>query len=165
MATNSQIFRLVMSQFATGVACVTARTPEGLLGLTINSLVSVSLEPPLILFCLKKTSSSLPYFKARKAFIINILSEDQEEVASSFANPLLRDWRLITLGETVSGQPVIQGAVSYLECCPQTFYEGGDHEIILAEVTSLGVQEGASPLIFCQRRFHGLPELVSKKVA
>lgn len=165
MSETPQDFRFVMSRFATGVACVTARTPEGLLGLTVNSLVSVSLDPPLILFCLKKASSSLPHFKAGNAFVINILSEDQEEIAAAFANPALRNWALVTLGETEGGHPRIQGSVAFLECRPEIFYDGGDHEIILSRVLSLGAQTEASPLVFCQRRFHGLPdrELLKKK--
>ncbi len=157
MGDASQDLRFVMSRFATGVACVTARTSEGLLGLTVNSLVSVSLKPPLILFCLKKTSSSLPHFKAGNKFVINILSEDQEEIASAFANPALRDWGLVRLEETGGGHPKIQGSAAFLECHPETFYDGGDHEIILSRVLSLGARAEASPLIFCQRRFHGLP--------
>src|ERR1039457_6912146 len=84
---NSRSFRQLMGCFATGVTVVTAHDPElGPVGITINSLTSVSLKPPLVLFCLEKNAHIYAVFRKSKYFAVNILGEGQEEVSRHLAD-------------------------------------------------------------------------------
>ena len=88
MLMDPSAFRAVLGRYATGVAVVTARGPEGVpVGLTVNSFTSVSLDPPLVLFCLDRQAGSGPAFAATDCFAVNILGTDHARVSSRFADP------------------------------------------------------------------------------
>src|SRR5260221_10624284 len=78
MTIEKDFFRQVMGQFSTGVSVVTTRSDEGLAGLTVNSFTSVSLDPPLVLFCADLRSIVLPFFRASGTFAVNVLTSEQE---------------------------------------------------------------------------------------
>ena len=80
-------FRAICGQFATGINVITTSHNNKNIGFTANSFTSVSLEPPVILFCLKTDSASNEAFQQSKAFVINILSDAQQDVSNAFANP------------------------------------------------------------------------------
>ena len=92
MTIEKDFFRQVMGQFTTGVTVVTARSQDGLAGLTVNSFTSVSLEPPLVLICVDLYSTALPFIRASGNFAVNILTSEQE---NSFA--MLRNYFIRTL--------------------------------------------------------------------
>ena len=85
MTIDKDFFRQVMGQFTTGVTVVTARSQDGLAGLTVNSFTSVSLEPPLILICVDLFSTALPFIRASGSFAVNILTSEQEDLSRCFA--------------------------------------------------------------------------------
>jgi len=84
MAIEKNFFRQVMGRFATGVTVVTTCVRENLVGLTVNSFCSVSLDPPLVLVCIDLNSSTLPYFRESGSFVVNILSDQQEHLSRCF---------------------------------------------------------------------------------
>lgn len=142
--------RSVLGRFATGVAVVTAATPEGPVGMTANSFTSVSLEPPVVLFCAAHSSRTYPHIQRAGAFAVNILSRTQEEVSNTFARKE-EDDRFAEVGiETdVTGAPILSDSIAYLDCRMVDRIEHGDHVIVLGEVTAAGVQPGDSePLLF-----------------
>src|SRR3546814_17778488 len=107
-----QAFRDAMGRFVTGVAVATTRSPSGEpIGVTINSFTSVSLDPPLVLFCLDRRARTLPAFQATGFFAVNVLAADQQEHSVRFARRF-DDWTGIAHTAWVTGAPIIGGSVA-----------------------------------------------------
>jgi len=146
-------FRQMMGCFATGVAVVTARGSDGVgVGLTINSLTSVSLDPPLVLFCLDKKAQLYPTFKKAGFFAVNFLAEGQEAISRHFAdhhhNPKPKNlW-----DKPQEGCPILRQTLGWIACRKTALYKGGDHDIFMGEVVRLHKRSGhRDPLVY----FHG----------
>lgn len=132
---DSRQFSRALSQFATGVTVITARLPDGaFVGVTINSFNSVSLEPPLVLWSLAHTATSMAAFSASTGYVINVLAGDQIELAQRFAEP--GDDRFNTVSYSLSRQgiPVLAGSVAWFECHHRSRYVEGDHVIFVGAV-------------------------------
>ena len=132
---DSKQFRQALSQFATGVTVITACQGDGrFVGVTINSFNSVSLEPPLVLWSLAHTASSMAVFSAAASYVINVLAGDQIELAQRFAKS--GEDRFDALPYTLSGAgiPVLAGSVAWFECRHRSRYVEGDHVIFVGEV-------------------------------
>lgn len=152
--------RSVLSSFATGVTVVTATTEHGPVGMTANSFTSVSLEPPVVLFCAAHSSRTYPHIERAGAFAVNILSRMQERVSETFARKEEGD-RFARIGtETVvTGAPVLSDSIAYLDCRMVDRIEHGDHVIVLGEVTAAGVhQTDSEPLLFFRGSYRGPAE-------
>ncbi len=152
--TDPLHFRNALGRFATGIAVVTMFVPEdGLLGVTINSFASVSLEPPLVLFSLAQDSQMLEPLLEQERFGISVLGSDQQRLSEQFAfeeHPRSYDKADIDMD---SGQtPLLVGALAVLDCRVRQVVEGGDHQIILGEVESFEFREG-DPLLYFQGRY------------
>lgn len=157
MSFNHAEFRQALSQFATGVAVITARGQDGEdIGLTINSFSSVSLDPPLILFSIDRRALSLPALEAAEGYAVNVLSRDQEQLSNQFARPLANKWDGIkhTLGDAKI--PLLHGVLAHFECLPYAQHDGGDHVIFVGRVTRFVAPNDAAPLLFFRGRYHGL---------
>jgi flavin reductase (DIM6/NTAB) family NADH-FMN oxidoreductase RutF len=142
-----------MGSFATGVTIVTCEVDGGVHGATVNSFTSVSLNPPLVLASLAKSSKASRYLRGRP-FTVNILSAEQEEHALHFAG------RPQAALETRFGKedvaPRIEGCMAYVFCRPWRVHEAGDHDLILGEVVGVeAVPESAQaqPLVFYRGGF------------
>jgi len=156
-------FRKIMSQFATGITTVTARTDEGTVyGVTVNSFTSVSLDPPLVLICLDNRLSGFQAFRVGRVFGVSVLSESQEQVSRYFAQRGLdKSEAEYTTGRT--GVPLVAGALAYLECEIVAAYPAGDHTIFVGqvkagEIAPSGEDKGA--LLYFRSRYTklgGLP--------
>lgn len=143
-----------MSHFTTGVAILTRCDSEGHPhGMTINSLTSASLEPPLLLFCLNQYSKTALCFTEASNFAVNILSSDQESLARSFAAHDLKNWKKVEWGISSLGNPILKGCVTALECKPKAIHAAGDHHILIAEVLHLERGESDKPLVFYKSHF------------
>jgi flavin reductase (DIM6/NTAB) family NADH-FMN oxidoreductase RutF len=143
-------YRRVMGHFATGVAVVTTRREDGRpCGLTANALCSVSLEPTLILVCIERTADSHDCIRAAGSFAVNVLGEDRGETLSRrFAASDADDkFQGVAYREEVSGSPVLEGAMAWLDCRVAEEISGGDHTIFLGEVLAGDAREG-SPLVY-----------------
>lgn len=147
-----------MGNFATGVTVVTIRHPDGgPAGLTVNSLTSVSLEPPLVLFCLDRAAHIYPLFRRAKFFAVNILGETQEAVSRHFAdfrhNPKpKRLW-----AKPQGGCPILNGTLGWMVCRKMAVHQSGDHDIIIGEAVKLHVREPArAPLLYFHGRYRRL---------
>lgn len=132
---DTRQFRQALSQFATGVTVITARRPDGaFFGVTINSFNSVSLDPPLVLWSLAHTSSTMAAFAATGAYVINVLSGDQIELAQRFSRPGADRFEALPFELSKRGLPVLPGTVAWFECRHRSRYSEGDHVIFVGEV-------------------------------
>ena len=141
-------FRSVLGHFATGVTIITAMDGGEPTGVAANSFTSVSLDPPLVLFCVARTSTTWPRIERAQRFAVNILGEHQEELSRLFATKGAdrfgqTDWHL-----GVGGSPVLHDVLAYLDCEFWAEYDGGDHIIVVGRVLDLGVSRQAAPLVF-----------------
>lgn len=149
--------RKVVGTFPTGVTVITTTTDDGdPYGMTANSFTSVSLNPALVLVCLRRGSRLITAITRRQQFGINILDHSQEVVARHFADPLRRtddysfgpEERFIS----ESGIPFIRGAIAHLECRLYAMHPGGDHVVCVGEILGTNAAEG-HPLTFVTGRF------------
>lgn len=151
-------FKTLMRHWATGVTIVTTRGPDGPHGMTANTFTGVSLDPPLILVCVDQRTRTHEHVKQMGVFGVHILHVGQEELSNRCAGlrgeagNLLADLPHFT---SPSGIPLLEECMMALECRVQATYDGGDHTIFLAEVTSTRGGEG-SPLIYFNRGYHTL---------
>lgn len=132
---DSRHFRQALSQFATGVTIITTRLPEGtFLGLTASSFNSVSLDPPLVLWSLAQTASSLPVFTGNSHYVINILSGNQAALAERFAKRIDNRFEGVDFELSHTGLPILKGVAAWFECHNRSRYPEGDHVIFVGEV-------------------------------
>jgi len=141
-------FRQVLGHFPTGVTVVTARTPDGPVGMAIGSFTSLSLEPPQVLFCAGKQSSSWPRIRATGTFCVNILAEDQEDVCRVFASRAADKFAEVGWRRSGNGSPIIDGSLAYIDCRIDGVIESGDHFIVIGGVQDLEVLHEGGPLVF-----------------
>jgi 3-hydroxy-9,10-secoandrosta-1,3,5(10)-triene-9,17-dione monooxygenase reductase component len=151
---SKRLFRDVMGRFCTGIAIVTSYDERGPVGLTCQSLASVSLDPPLVLFCGGKDSTSLPRILATGRFCINVLADTHHDMARSFAvsgaNKFAHGrWQL-----SENGLPQIDGAVACIGCSVDMIHPAGDHDIVIGRVDWLRAASDVTPLLFYRSEFH-----------
>jgi flavin reductase (DIM6/NTAB) family NADH-FMN oxidoreductase RutF len=152
--------RSVFGSFATGITVLTAKgdTP---LGMTANSFTSVSLSPPLTLVCVDREAAIHEAILKEELFAVSVLSSGQEQVAKYFATHSRprgeQEFALIdSIPGSLTGAPVLSGALAWMECRLTAVYDGGDHSIFLGEVLDLGRGSGSDALLFHHGRFHRL---------
>ena len=151
MSISKEEFRSALSRFASGVTVVTTKDSSGkLYGITVSAFCSVSLEPPLILICIEKDTGSHHAFEQSRAFVVNILREDQQHISDRFASPLDDKFGEISYRSGIEDLPVLEDALANLECRLRYSHEGGDHTIFVGEVEKATVN-GGEPLLY----FHG----------
>lgn len=141
-------FRQVCGKFATGIVVATVMGEGRPHGVTVNSFTSVSLDPPLILFCLDRRAAILPHFQTAGHFAINILEEAQIEISGRFARTGLERFEGVEWRAGATGVPVLEGTLAFLECALESIAEGGDHVIVLGEVMRAGCRDGRPLLYF-----------------
>ena len=137
-----------MGRFPTGVAVVTALTDEGPAGLAVNSVASLSLDPPLMLVCLDRGSRTLRSVESAGRFGINVLGAGTEPVARSFARkvPVAEKWDDVGWSAE-GGIPRLDAAIVFIACEMRDVVSGGDHVIVTGEVEAIGERPG-EPLLF-----------------
>ncbi|WP_226896132.1 flavin reductase family protein [Polymorphobacter sp. PAMC 29334] len=154
---DARRLRDAFGAFATGVTVVTTRGPDGnRVGLTANSLTSVSLDPPLLLFCPARTASALPTVEASQRFAINVLAADQQAVADRFARRDVDRFAEATW-EDWDGLPILTGALANFACTMFADHDGGDHRVIIGRVERLRMNAERDPLLYFRgayRRVH-----------
>ena len=164
---EDRAFRRALGEFATGVAVVTARSKEGeLVGMTMSSFNSVSIDPPLVLFCVDRKARSLPAMLEARGFAINVLARDQEGISNQFARALSDKWTQIKTSVGHAEAPLISGALAHFECAPFANYDGGDHVIFVVRVLRhTSRSEAAAPLIFFRGRYRDLVDETEREPA
>jgi flavin reductase (DIM6/NTAB) family NADH-FMN oxidoreductase RutF len=148
MPPDEASFRTVLGHFATGVTIITAMDGGEPIGVSANSFTSVSLDPPLVLFCAAKSSTTWPRIKAGGKFTVNILNEQQEDVCRVFATRGVDRFGRIGWRPSANGSPILHDTVAYIDCEIESEYDAGDHVIVVGKVQELGVTAEHGPLIF-----------------
>lgn len=150
---DTRELRRVFGLFTTGVTVVTAVNPgPEPVGVTANSVTSVSLEPPLMLWCLANKSSSLAAFSLGSPFAIHILAVNQSDIALHFARSGQGKFEVDAWWRAHPSPPVIDGALARIECRVESLLPGGDHTIIVGHIESVSLNS-AQPLAFHASRF------------
>lgn len=143
---NERLLRHAFGRFATGVTVVTTGTPEGPVGMTANSFSSVSLEPPLVLWCLGKASDRFHVFAPAQRFAIHVLDANQQTLSNGFArDPGFFDQTAWHEGR--DGVPVLDACLARFDCVQHASHDAGDHVILVGRVLSVDIAEG-TPLLF-----------------
>ncbi|RZS90058.1 flavin reductase (DIM6/NTAB) family NADH-FMN oxidoreductase RutF [Motilibacter rhizosphaerae] len=158
-------FRAAFRRHPAGVVVVTADAGAGPAGLTATSLVSVSLDPPMVSLAIAESASAWPALSRAGSFVVNLLGQDHPELAQHFATrgidrfaPPTRWVRLTT------GEPALLDAASWLRCATDERVRVGDHWLVLGRVTAARVDPEAAPLVYHDRRYHGLGEHTALEV-
>ena len=149
MPASENEFRGTMSLYPTGVCVVSAQVDERApFGITINSFTSLSLEPPLVMWNLQKTSDKYKEWRDAEFFAVNMLRADQKDLSLKFAmrGQSAIDESLLYRAE--SGCPILSDCLATLECKVHARYEEGDHVIIIGEVLNAKSDPEADPLTF-----------------
>jgi flavin reductase (DIM6/NTAB) family NADH-FMN oxidoreductase RutF len=152
-------FRNALGQFPTGVVVATARTQTGeVIGMTMSSFNSVSLDPPLILFSVNRGTLSFSAWQSMPRYAINVLNEDQEQISNQFARAGANKWEGIPVLTSAAGVPMLPNAAVVFECTNHARHDGGDHEIFVGRVEAMHEHAftRGRPLVFFEGRYRQL---------
>lgn len=148
-------FRDVLGLFCTGVTVVTSVSHGEPVGMTCQSFSSVSLEPPLVMFCPAKTSRAWPLMRQAGFFCVNFLAADQRDISNAMASKGADKYDGVGWRPGITGAPVLDGVLGYVDCIVETVHEAGDHYIVVGRVRELAPGDGrvsdegkADPLLF-----------------
>ena len=155
---SSEEFRDAMARLPAGVVVISTRLGDEFRGLTASSLVSISLEPPMVLVGLERESATRAAILESKAFNVSLLTRSQEFLADRFAGraPAIDvRWANLPYRLGANGIPLVEGCAAWLECRLVQNHPAGDHEICVGEVLAAAVG-GGDPLILWDRTFWSL---------
>jgi len=166
MAADAQDFKSALGRFASGVTVVTLKTADGDHGMTASAFCSLSLDPPLVLVCVKKGNTTHGLLESAEGFGINLLGAEQISVSNRFAGwgfPEDQDkWADLEVSRgAVSGAPLIGGAMAQLDCTKWAAKDGGDHTIFIGQVenaASFGDRDDLAPLLYFAGKYRGVGE-------
>lgn len=133
-ALDARAFRRTLGQFATGVTIIATEADGRPAGVTANSFSSLSLDPPLVLWSIARTSRSFTTFCAAKHFAVSILTAEQIDVSQKLSSASEEKFSDVAWRPGIGGAPLIEEAAATLECSTETIYEGGDHIILIGRV-------------------------------
>ena len=157
---SPQVLRGALGRFATGVTIISCRDAAGLpVGLTANSFASLSLDPPLVLWSLRKASSSLAAFDAALHFVINVLAETQVDLSRRFASSQADKFTEGTWADGLGGAPVLAGCAAVFECQVEARHAVGDHVLFIGRVLRLA-DLAVAPLLFQGGHYRMLGEVL-----
>lgn len=151
MPVSPEEFRAALSRFASGITVVTSVDASGFPhGITVSAFCSVSLDPPLILVCIDRTTGSHHAVIETGVFVVNFLAAGQDEISERFSLTDIDKFELGGFRNGIGGVPVLDESLVSLECTLRSTFDGGDHSIFVGQVESVRVRDVA-PLVY----FHG----------
>ena len=161
MTVSQDLFKQTMGSFPTGVTVTTAYSETGaVVGMTASAFSSVSLDPLLVLMCPAKDAECYQPLTAASNFSIHLLAGDQAALAWQFAKSDVNKTDGLDIVRGPSGSPKIKGCLAYLECRHYALYDGGDHGILVGEVTHIEFLDRArDPLVYCKSALGTLPAI------
>jgi flavin reductase (DIM6/NTAB) family NADH-FMN oxidoreductase RutF len=151
-AFTGKDFRNALGAFATGVTVITTQSGEHPYGMTANAFSSLSLDPPLILVCVKSAAEGSQIIDQNGVFAVNVLGAEQEALSRYFSSkerPRGVDaFKEISHRRGRSGSPILEGVAAFLDCRVTARHPAGDHIIFIGEVLALGIDSSVEPLLF-----------------
>lgn len=145
-------FKHVIGHFASGVSVITVRNKEIDFGITASAVSSVSVEPPMLLVCVNKSTGTCHAISDTGSFTVNIVNETQKELALQFARANSDKFRGVDFSYGELGNPVLHDTLAYLECRVVEEVTGGTHSIFLGEVQNAHAASG-DPLVYYRGKF------------
>ena len=157
MPIDQNAFKEALRGWASGVTVVTSRAGEKIHGMTVSAFSSVSADPPLVLVCANRSSTTHGIIEEGGVFAVNILAEHQQEVSNVFASSKYEDSRLERVGwtEGATGAPIIDEALASLECRVRSAHHEGSHTIYIGHVESVHASD-ADPLLYYKGGYRSL---------
>jgi 3-hydroxy-9,10-secoandrosta-1,3,5(10)-triene-9,17-dione monooxygenase reductase component len=148
-AQAARKFRDVLGRFASGITVVTSISAGEPVGMTCQSFMSVSLEPPLVLFSPAKTARAWPAIQRSGRFCVNFLAADQKPLSNTMASRGIDKFADLSWTVTsATGSPLLDGALGYVDCTIHAVYEAGDHYVVIGRVQDLDATRDEEPLLF-----------------
>ncbi len=150
MAFDSTLYRQVLGQFATGVTLVTTLSDGEPWAMTANSFTSISLHPPLVLVAVTHGLRTNDAIRRSRAFGVSILAADQMWLAKRFGSRIRPDNQFgdVPMRSAVTGSPLIEGSLAWLDCELADMVEQGDHTVFFGHVVDLSLGRTADPLLY-----------------
>lgn len=156
-AADRLALRAALGRYATGVTIITCRGADGApVGLTANSFSALSLDPPLVLWSLRRASGSLAPFAAAPGFAVNVLAEEQVELSRRFASSVADKFHLGEWSAGEHGAPVLSGCSAVFECALATQQVAGDHVLFIGRVLRHRHAPEVPALVFQAGHYHGV---------
>jgi flavin reductase (DIM6/NTAB) family NADH-FMN oxidoreductase RutF len=156
MPVTQAEFRAALSRFPSGITVVTSRGTDGNFhGITVSAFCSVSLDPPLILVCIEKTTISHLAISSSGSFVVNVLARADEDLSERFSIPAANKFDGISYRVGLDGIPILDVALVALECRLQDAFDGGDHTIFVGLVAKASIRDG-KPLVYFHGNYHDL---------
>jgi flavin reductase (DIM6/NTAB) family NADH-FMN oxidoreductase RutF len=156
---DPKAFRNALGCFPTGVAVITTISSAAQhMGITVNSFTSVSLDPPLVLWCLDKKSDRFHAFTNASGYTINILGTDHREVSSRLAKQGEHSLEGVPLESTELGPPALVDSLAVFECQSEQIHDAGDHAILIGRVVRFHRHDAGQPLVFFKGKYGALAE-------
>jgi 3-hydroxy-9,10-secoandrosta-1,3,5(10)-triene-9,17-dione monooxygenase reductase component len=157
MSVDSRAFRQAVGQFVTGVTVVAVEVDGEIRGMTANAFTSLSLDPPLVLFCVRRTAHLAQVIHSTSHFSVNILTEAQQALSTYFAGGWKESAPPAFTFARWGHSHRLEGCLAALDCAVETIHEGGDHWIVVGRVLTLHRSEDAgAPLVFARGRYTAL---------
>ena len=154
MSIDPRAFRNAMGCFASAVTVISTTTAQGqAVGVTVNSFNSVSLDPPLVLFCLGRDASNFDHFLASGRFSVNILRHGQDSISNGFAADGANFFQTLESDLSTLGNPLIPDALAMFDCQTEAVHDGGDHVILIGRVNELRHDPDGDPLLYYRGRY------------
>jgi flavin reductase (DIM6/NTAB) family NADH-FMN oxidoreductase RutF len=150
---EERLFRNAMGKFATGVTVVLTETGTGIYGMTANAFMSVSLNPKLVVISIGEKTRILEKIKQSKAFSVNVLAADQQEISMIFAGQLKDECEVVF--DRLEGKPVLPGALAQISCEVTGSHVEGDHTLFIGKVTDITLND-KEPLIYFSGKYRSL---------
>ena len=156
---DSRAFRHALGSFPTGVAVVTTTSSAAQhMGITVNSFTSVSLDPPLVLWCMDKKSDRFSTFTTAPGYVINILGTEHQDVSARLAKQGEHSLEGVAQEPTELGPPALVDALAIFECTSQQVHDAGDHVILVGRVVRFHRHDAGAPLVFFKGKYGALAE-------
>ena len=145
---DAPLYRQVMGHFLTGVTVITAMCDGVPVGLAASSFTSLSLDPPLVLFCAGTSSSSWPRIQEAGHYCVNVLASSQEHISRQFSSKVQDKFQGVGWRAERTGSPVLTDALAWIDCRIENEFDGGDHIIVVGRVLACGNQDDQAPLAY-----------------
>ncbi|MEA2783663.1 MAG: hypothetical protein QOK29_5226 [Rhodospirillaceae bacterium] len=160
-SVTSGDFRAALSRWASGITIVTAAGPQGPTGITVSSFASLSLDPPLVLACIARSSGSHDALVTADGFGVHLLSREQRELSAHFARAGIDKFAGLAHEVGPYGAPLLPVGLARLVCAREAALDGGDHTILVGRVTRAEVPELddlGDPLLHYNRGYRALAD-------